>query len=34
MKDTIIEIWNGNIAPWEHCGAHDPTANELVSLMA
>ena len=34
MKDTIIEIWNGNIAPWEHCGAHDPTANELIGLMA
>lgn len=30
---TIIDLWNGNIAPCEHCGAHDPEANYLVSLM-
>lgn len=30
---TIIDLWNGNIAPCEHCGAHDSEANHLVSLM-
>ena len=30
MKDTIINLWYGNIAPCEHCGAHDPKANKLI----
>lgn len=30
---TIIDLWNGNIAPCEHCGAHDSEANHLVDLM-
>ena len=30
---TIIDLWNGNIAPCEHCGAHDSEANHLVFLM-
>lgn len=31
---TIINLWNGNVAPVEHCGAHDSEANRLVRLMA
>ena len=30
---TIIDLWNGNIAPYEHCGSHDPEANHLLHLM-
>lgn len=30
---TIIDLWNGNIAPCEHCGARDSEANHLISLM-
>lgn len=30
---TIFELWNGNIAPCEHCGAHDQEANRLVCSM-
>ena len=30
---TIIDLWNGNIAPCEHCGAHDPQVNHLLGLM-
>lgn len=30
---TIINLWNGNIAPCEHCGAHDKEANHLINLM-
>lgn len=30
---TIIELWNGNIAPGEHCGSHDAEANHFVHLM-
>lgn len=33
MKHTIEDLWNGNIAPCEHCGSHDPAINELVCLM-
>lgn len=33
MTQTIIELWNGNIAPCEHCGAHDPVINKLIGLM-
>ena len=30
---TIIDLWNGNIAPCEHCGSHDPQLNQLLLLM-
>lgn len=30
---TITDLWQGNIAPCEHCGVHDPQLNELFSLM-
>lgn len=30
---TIMDLWNGNIAPCEHCGAHDEDANQLIGLM-
>ena len=30
---TIIDLWNGNIAPCEHCGAHDSDMNHLIGLM-
>ena len=33
MNNIISDLWNGNIAPCEHCGAHDPVANKLISLM-
>ena len=28
---TIQDLWNGNIAPCEQCGAHDMQANRLFS---
>ena len=33
MEETIKDLWNGNIAPCEHCGAHDLEANRLIRLM-
>lgn len=30
---TIDDLWNGNIAPCEHCGSHDREANRLLVLM-
>ena len=33
MTQTIIDLWNGNIAPCEHCGAHDPVISNLLSLI-
>ncbi len=33
MSQTISDLWNGNIAPAEHCGAHDTQVNQLVGLM-
>lgn len=33
MKQTIIDLWNGNIAPCEHCGSHDPVINNLIGLI-
>ena len=33
MLQTITDLWNGNIAPVEHCGAHDADANHLIGLM-
>lgn len=29
MINTVLDLWNGNIAPVEHCGAHDAQANRL-----
>ena len=31
--ETIQDLWNGNIAPCEHCGSHDAEANHLIGLM-
>lgn len=33
MRSTISDLWNGNIAPCEHCGAHDTQANQLICLL-
>lgn len=33
MPQTIADLWNGNIAPCEHCGSHDAEANHLIVLM-
>ena len=33
MTQTIEDLWNGNIAPADQCGAHDPEINHLVDLM-
>lgn len=33
MSLTIMDLWNGNIAPCEHCGSHDIEANHLIVLM-
>ena len=33
MSTSISDLWNGNIAPCEHCGAHDSEANHLLGLM-
>jgi len=33
MQQTIIDLWNGNIAPCEHCGSHDPVINKLMGLI-
>lgn len=33
MSQTIMDLWNGNIAHCEHCGSHDPQANRLIGLM-
>lgn len=33
MSQTITDLWNGNIAPCEHCGSHDTEANRLNALM-
>lgn len=30
---TIIDLWNGNITPCEHCGAHDAEVKDLLGLM-
>lgn len=29
----ILDLWNGNIAPCEHCGSHDPEINDLIGLI-
>ena len=33
MQQTICDLWNGEIAPGEHCGAHDTELNTLFGLM-
>ena len=33
MAQTITDLWNGNIAPCEHCGSHDPQINNLIGLI-
>lgn len=33
MTRTIADLWNGNIAPCEHCGSHDPEINNLLALL-
>lgn len=33
MRAAIEELWYGNLAPYEKCGAHDPQIKELVRLM-
>ena len=33
MVQTITDLWNGNIAPCEHCGSHDAEVNHLIGLM-
>lgn len=33
MAQMITDLWNGNIAPCEHCGSHDPMINDLIGLM-
>ena len=33
MTQTISDLWNGNIAPCEHCGSHDPVINNLIGLI-
>lgn len=33
MQQTITDLWNGNIAPCEHCGSHDAEVNHLIGLM-
>lgn len=33
MTQTITDLWNGEIAPCEHCGAYDADANHLLGSM-
>ena len=33
MPQTIIDLWNGKIAPFEHCGSHDLELNRLLCLI-
>ena len=33
MESTIIDLWNGEIAPCEHCGAQDQKANLLLAKV-
>lgn len=33
MTRTITDLWNGNIAPCEHCGYRDQNIKELHALM-
>jgi len=33
MKNTIKDLWYGNIDPMERCGVGDSEINELIRLM-
>ena len=33
MKDTIRELWYGNIDPMDQCGVDDREIKELIRLM-
>ena len=33
MVQTISDLWYGNIAPLDHCGAHDTKAKQLAGMM-
>lgn len=33
MKIIIRNLWNGSIAPCEHCGSRDPETKHLTGLM-
>ena len=33
MQQTIVELWRGNIAPYENCGSHDEEARQMLELM-
>ena len=33
MKQTIEDLWYGNIAPVERCGVGDPEIKELIHLI-
>ena len=33
MTTAMFELWNGDIAPVEHCGEHDTQANYLNCLI-
>lgn len=33
MEKILADLWNGNIAPCEQCGAHDPEIKDLAGLM-
>lgn len=34
MSQMIIDLWNGNLAPFEQCGKGNSELLELASLMA
>lgn len=34
MPQTIDALWNGKLAFCEHCGAHDPMANQFIQELA
>ncbi len=33
MRQTIKDLWNGNLAPCENCGSHDPEVKNMISLI-
>ena len=33
MESAISNLWNGNIAPCEHCGTQDGKVNQLFTRM-
>ena len=33
MHQTMKDLWNGNIAPCEHCGALNPKINRLHAMI-